>query len=223
MEVNVITLFPEMFMALNSSIPKKAQEKQLLELKIHHLRQHSKNRYGSVDDYPFGGEAGMVLSPEPLADAINLIRGTQSIHTIFLTPDGKPYTQNRAKELAKLEKILIICGHYKGIDERIRTLFVNEEISMGNYVLSGGEIPALALIDSVARLLPGVVNDQESVETDSFSQPDGLLGWPVYTRPEVFMGERVPPVLLSGHHAEIHKWRREQSLMRTRERRPDLL
>lgn len=223
MKIEIITLFPEMFSALNSSIPGRAQEKGALSINIHNLRNHSKNRYGSVDDYPFGGEAGMVLSPEPLSEAIEKVWAGKRFHTIFLTPDGKPYTQNRAKQLAEKEKILIICGHYKGIDERIREKYVDEEISMGDYVLSGGEIPALALIDSVARLLPGVVGDSESVNTDSFSQEDSLLGWPVYTRPEVFMEMRVPPVLMSGHHAEIQKWRREISLSRTKERRPDLL
>lgn len=222
MKIEVVTLFPEMFIALNSSITGKALERKIFDLQLIHLRDYATNPYGTVDDYPFGGEDGMVLKPEPLHAAIQESLSESPAHTIFLTPDGVPYTQKRAKELVLKEKILIICGHYKGIDERIRQKFVDEEISMGDYVLSGGEIPAMALIDSLVRLLPNAVTHAKSVETDSFSN-GSLLGWPVYTRPEEFEGERVPEVLLSGHHAKIAKWREEISLQRTRERRPDLL
>ena len=221
MNFNVITLFPEMFDALKVSIPGRAQKDQKLSVYPIQLRDFAVNDYGQVDDYPFGGEAGMVLKPEPLSDAIESIPGHDKQPIIYLTPQGKLFDQDTAKELAQHENITLICGHYKGIDERICDKYVTHEISIGDYVLSGGELPAMVLIDAVCRMLPDTLGDKRSAETDSFFE--NKLGWPVYTRPADYDGMKVPDVLLSGHHANIEKWRQEQSLKRTEERRPDLL
>jgi tRNA (guanine37-N1)-methyltransferase len=225
MRVDILTLFPQMFSALNHSIVGKAQDKKALSLYCHNLRDFSANKHGTVDDTPYGGEAGMVLQAEPIKTAISTISKEslpdQKPHMLYLCPQGKIFDQKKAKELAKRQNILIICGHYKGIDERIREKYVDEEISVGDFVLTGGEIPAMVLVDSVARLLPGVLGGPSSMETDSFYE-DGRLGWPVYTRPETFEGNSVPEVLMSGNHEKIRQWQILQGLKETRSKRPDL-
>jgi tRNA (guanine37-N1)-methyltransferase len=226
--IDVITLFPEVFQALDISIPGRARKAGVLDLKCHNLRDFAINRYGQVDDMPFGGEAGMVLRPEPMKGALDAVLkelagdgGGKRPHIVHMSASGRIFTQERAKELAETENLLIICGHYKGIDQRFLDAYVDEELSIGEYVLSGGELPAMAVIDAIARLLPGVLGDSASAETDSFYRPN-RLGWPVYTRPQVFEGRAVPDVLLSGHHERIRRWRIKASLEATRRNRPDL-
>ena len=207
---------------MNHSILKRAQEKNLLEVRIHPLRKWAVNDYGQVDDYQFGGGAGMVMMCEPLANAIDeLSTGNKFDEVIYLSPDGERLDQRIANQLSLKNNLLFICGHYKGIDERIREKYVTREISIGDYVLSGGEIAAAVLVDALGRLLPGVLNDETSALFDSFQ--DNLLAPPVYTRPASFRGWKVPEVLLSGDPKKIEEWRYEQSLSRTKERRPDLL
>ena len=207
---------------MNHSILKRAQEKNLLEVRIHPLRKWAVNDYGQVDDYQFGGGAGMVMMCEPLANAIDeLSTGNKFDEVIYLSPDGERLDQRIANQLSLKNNLLFICGHYKGIDERIREKYVTREISIGDYVLSGGEIAAAVLVDALGRLLPGVLNDETSALFDSFE--DNLLAPPVYTRPASFRGWKVPEVLLSGDPKKIEEWRYEQSLSRTKERRPDLL
>lgn len=229
MRIDVITLFPEMFAALGESIPGRAQAGGALTLQAHPLRAHAINKHGQVDDAPYGGEAGMVLRPEPLRAALNEVtqRAAKDVpharpHVVYMSAQGALLTQRRAAELAALEHVVIVCGHYKGVDQRFLDASIDEEISIGDYVLSGGELPAMVLIDAVARLLPGVLGDIDSADTDSHAVA-GRLGWPVYTRPATFEERPVPEVLLSGHHANIVAWRRKESLRLTRERRPDLL
>lgn len=227
MRIDVITLFPEMFAALEASIPGRARKGGQLEIVCHPLRDFAINRYGQVDDVPFGGEPGMVLRPEPLKAALDKARaetggkGRPSPRVIHMSAQGQPFNQAKAKELAALDNLILVCGHYKGIDQRFLDAYVDEELSLGDYVLSGGEIPGLAVIDAVARLLPGVLGDPGSAETDSFHAPH-RLGWPVYTRPQDFEGRTVPEVLLSGHHENIRKWRIKAGLEATRKLRPDL-
>lgn len=221
MKIDCITIFPEMFAPMEHSIVGRAQKNGLFSFRTVYLRDFAVNDYGQVDDAPYGGEPGMVLRPEPLARAI---RSTQVKEdggkVIFLTADGVPFSQRLAKELSGENHLVLVCGHYKGIDERIRENYVDLEISIGDFVVSGGELPAMLLTDAVVRLLPGALGHKESGETDSFAQ--GPLGWPVYTRPEVFEGKSVPEVLVSGHHKRISEWRRAESLKRTQERRPDI-
>lgn len=221
MKIDCITIFPEMFTPMEHSIVGRAQKNGLFSFRTVYLRDFAVNDYGQVDDAPYGGEPGMVLRPEPLARAI---RSTQVKEdggkVIFLTADGIPFSQRLAKELSAESHLVLVCGHYKGIDERIRESYVDMEISIGDFVVSGGELPAMLLTDAVVRLLPGALGHKESGETDSFAQ--GPLGWPVYTRPEVFEGKSVPEVLVSGHHKRISEWRRAESLKRTQERRPDI-
>jgi tRNA (guanine37-N1)-methyltransferase len=220
MRVEILTLFPEMFQGpLSESLLKKAQEKGLLSLNIINLRDFTTDKHKTADDTPYGGGAGMVMKVEPIAKAISKLK-TQNSKFILMCPTGKLLTQEKIKELAKEEHLIILCGHYEGIDERAREM-VDEEISIGDYVLTGGELPAMVLVDAVARHIPGVVKEEESVMKDSFYE--GLLDYPSYTKPEEFEGKKVPDVLLSGHHAEIERWRRKESLRRTLERRPDLL
>ncbi|MCI5600670.1 MAG: tRNA (guanosine(37)-N1)-methyltransferase TrmD [Hallerella porci] len=221
MRIDCITIFPEMFAPISQSIVGRAQKNGLFSFNTVYLRDFAVNDYGQVDDSPYGGEPGMVLRPEPLAAAI------QSTHVkedggkvIYLTADGVPFSHKLASELSHEEHLVLVCGHYKGIDERIRENYVDLEISIGDFVVSGGELPAMLVTDAVVRLLPGALGHKESGETDSFAQ--GPLGWPVYTRPEVFEGKSVPEVLLSGHHQRISEWRRAESLKRTQERRPDI-
>jgi tRNA (guanine37-N1)-methyltransferase len=223
MRIDIISVLPELLESpFQHSIMKRAQEKKLLEVHIHHLRKWAVNIYGQVDDYQYGGGAGMVMMCEPLAKAIEeLSAETKYNEIIYLTPDGEKLNQKIANTLSLKENLLIICGHYKGIDERIREHFVTKEISIGDYVLSGGELAAAVLVDSIGRLIPGVLNDETSALTDSFQ--DNLLAPPVYTRPEEFRGWKVPDELMSGNHKVIEEWRQEQSLIRTKNRRPDLL
>ena len=221
MKIDCITIFPEMFSPLEHSIVGRAQKNGLFSFHPIYLRDFAINDYGQVDDSPYGGEPGMVLRPEPLAAAIRSTRVKEDGgKVIYLTADGVPFTHQMAAALSQEEHLTLVCGHYKGIDERIRENYVDMEISIGDFVVSGGEIPAMLLIDAVVLLLPGALGHKESGETDSFAQ--GPLGWPVYTRPEVFEGKSVPEVLLSGHHKRISEWRRAKSLKRTQERRPDI-
>jgi tRNA (guanine37-N1)-methyltransferase len=223
MYIDIITVLPELLESpFQHSIMKRAQEKGLLTIQAHQLRKWAINEYGQVDDYQYGGGAGMVMMCEPLAKAIEeLSRQKNYDEIVYLTPDGEMLNQKIANTLSLKENILIICGHYKGIDERIRQQFITKEISIGDYVLSGGELAAAVLADAIGRLIPGVLNDETSALFDSFQ--DNLLAPPVYTRPEDFHGWKVPDILMSGDHKKIEEWRYEQSLLRTKERRPDLL
>lgn len=220
-KIDCITIFPEMFTPMKQSIMGRAQSKGLMEFNTIYLRDFAINDYGQVDDVPYGGEPGMVLRPEPLAKAIRST-GVKEDHgkVIYLTADGVPFTHKMAAELSKESHLVLVCGHYKGIDDRIRQSEVDLEISIGDFVVSGGELPAMLVTDAIVRLIDGALGNRESGDTDSFAQ--GVLGWPVYTRPEVFEGKKVPEVLLSGHHANIKAWRRQESLKRTQERRPDI-
>jgi tRNA (guanine37-N1)-methyltransferase len=223
MKIDIITVVPELLESpLSHSIMKRAREKGLLEVNLHNLRKWAVNKYGQVDDYQYGGGAGMVMMCEPLVNAIEeLQKDTRYDEIIYMTPDGGTFNQRTANKLSLSENILIICGHYKGIDQRIRDHYVTMEISIGDYVLSGGELAAAVVVDAVGRLLPGVLNDETSALTDSFQ--DNLLAPPVYTRPENFNGWEVPAVLLSGDPKKVDQWRYEQSVAHTRQRRPDLL
>lgn len=223
MQIDILTVLPELLESpLSHSIMKRAQEKGLLKVNTHHLRKWAVNDYGQVDDYQYGGGAGMVMMCEPLAKAIEELGAvTRYDEIIYLTPDGEKLDQKMANALSLKDNLLLICGHYKGIDERIREHFVTREISIGDFVLSGGELPAAVLVDAIGRLIPGVLNDETSALFDSFQ--DNLLAPPVYTRPEDFRGWKVPEILMGGNHRKIEEWRHEQSLQRTREKRPDLL
>lgn len=222
MKIHVLTLFPEMFPGVfGSSILKKAQEKGLVDIQVWNIRDFSDNKHKQVDDYPYGGGAGMVLKPDPIFRAVETITQDRHPRIILMCPQGERFTQARAEELSKEEELVFICGHYEGYDERIREYLVTDEISIGDFVLTGGEIPAMAVIDAVVRLIPGVLGQEASHIHDSFST--GLLEYPHYTRPQDFRGMKVPDVLLSGNHKKIEEWRMEQSLKRTFERRPDLL
>jgi tRNA (guanine37-N1)-methyltransferase len=221
MKITILSLFPAMFTGVfGESMVKRAKEIDAVEIDIVDFRDYATDRHRHVDDYAFGGGAGMVLAVEPIHRALLAIPGHETATKILLTPQGKPFDQAEAIRLSRLEHIIMVCGHYEGFDERIRSL-VDLEISIGDYVLTGGEIAAMAIADSIARLLPGVLGSPESAPHDSFYE--GLLEYPQYTRPADYMGMKVPDVLLSGNHADIEKWRREQSLKRTIERRPDLL
>ena len=221
MNINIITLFPEIFVALNSGLLGQAIERKDITINLLNLRDCSMNKHGQVDDKPYGGGEGMVLMAEPLEQSIKNISETKRGHVINLSPQGEKLSQSKAQELSKLDNLTIIAGRYEGIDERIINQYVDEEISIGDFILSGGEFAALALIDACARFIPGVIGNQKSVDLDSFSA--GLLKGPVFTRPEKFNNESVPDVLLSGNHARIQEWREDQSLLRTMERRPELL
>jgi len=223
MHIDILTVLPELLESpFEHSIMKRAQEKGLLTVQVHHLRKWAVNEYGQVDDYQYGGGAGMVMMCEPLAKAIEELSKERNYdEIIYLTPDGEKLNQQIANTLSLKQNLLMICGHYKGIDERIREHFVTKEISIGDYVLSGGELPAAILVDTIGRLIPGVLNDETSALFDSFQ--DNLLAPPVYTRPEDFRGWKVPDTLMSGDHKKIEEWRYEQSLQRTKARRPDLL
>lgn len=219
MKIDILTLFPNMFNGfLNESIIKRAIEQQKVSIQIHDIRQYATNKHKKVDDYGFGGGQGMVLMPEPIFLAVENIKTENSI-VLLMTPQGQPYKQKKAYELTKYSHIIIICGHYEGFDERIRTI-VDMEISIGDYVLTGGELPSMVITDSIVRLLDGVITKESHIE-DSFH--NSLLDYPVYTKPVNFRGMEVPEVLLSGHHENINKWRKEQQIKRTKERRPDLL
>lgn len=223
MRIDIISVVPALLDGpFSHSILKRAQQKGLFEVQVHNLRDYTTYARAQVDDYPFGGGAGMVLMAEPLANAIETLQQQVPYDdVIYLTPDGETFDQPMANRMSLQQNLLLICGHYKGIDQRIREHFVTREISIGDFVLSGGELAAAVLVDAIGRLIPGVLNDETSALTDSFQ--DNLLAPPVYTRPVDFRGWKVPDVLLSGNHAKIEAWRHEQSVTRTKERRPDLL
>ena len=223
MRIDIISVVPDLLISpFAHSIMKRAKNKGLLEVNVINLREHTTYARAQVDDYQFGGGAGMVMMIEPLVNAIeSLQRQTVYDEVIFLTPDGETFNQQTANSLSLKKNLLLICGHYKGIDQRFRDHFVTRELSIGDYVLSGGELAAAVLTDAIGRLIPGVLNDETSALTDSFQ--DNLLAPPVYTRPEIFRGWKVPDVLMSGNHKLIDEWRQEQALYRTRERRPDLM
>ena len=224
MNYHILTLFPEMVMdGLNTSIIGRAVEKGLISIEAINIRDYSKDKHNHVDDAPYGGGAGMVMQPGPVCDSYeDLCRKIgKRPRVLYMTPQGQTFNQSIAEELAKEEDLVFLCGHYEGIDERALELIVTDYLSVGDYVLTGGELPAMVMIDCISRLVPGVLNNEVSAEVESFH--DNLLEYPQYTRPEVFNGLAVPEVLLSGHHKNIEKWRREQSIKRTLERRPDLL
>ncbi|MER3470123.1 MAG: tRNA (guanosine(37)-N1)-methyltransferase TrmD [Chitinophagaceae bacterium] len=223
MHIDIITVLPELLQSpLSHSIMKRAQDKGLLKVEVHNLRQWAVNDYGQVDDYQYGGGAGMVMMCEPLANAIEELQKERKFdEIIYLTPDGERLNQRIANQFSLKENILMICGHYKGIDQRIRDQYVTREISIGDYVLSGGELAAAVLVDAIGRLIPGVLNDETSALTDSFQ--DNLLAPPVYTRPAEWRSFKVPDILLSGDPKKIDEWRHEQAVQRTKEKRPDLL
>ncbi len=222
MRIDVITIFPEMIAnGVGYSVVKRAQENGLLNVVIHDLRDFAYNQHRSVDDYCYGGGAGMLMKPEPLFGAIESIPLDDSTKIVLLSPQGELLTQDMARRLSLLDHLILICGHYKGVDERVRQALITDEISIGDYVLSGGEIPALVVIDAVSRLIPGVLGNYESAQDDSFTE--GILDCPRYTRPAEYQGMRVPEVLLSGDHERIRKWQRQQAIMRTFHRRPELL
>ena len=225
MKIYVVTAFVNLLDGpLNESIIKRAREKGLVDIKFFDLRDFTEDKHRQIDDYPYGGGPGMILKPEPFFKAVEHIREVENLKSpeiILMTPQGKSYNQNKAKELSGLDELIFLCGHYKGVDERIREFLVTDEISIGDYILTGGELAAMVVIDSVVRLLPGAIGDFDSAATDSFE--NGLLDYPHYTRPEDFLGKRVPDVLLSGHHAKIEEWRKQKAVERTKARRLDLL
>ena len=219
MKIDILTLFPEMFSPLNSSILKRAVDNHILEFNLINIRDFSKDKHKKCDDYPFGGGAGMLMSLQPIYDAIKSVQKENS-KIIFPSPRGAKFDHKKAKELSSFKHLIFVCGHYEGVDERIFELFDMEEISLGDYVLTGGELPSMVIIDSLSRFVDGVIS-KESLENESFS--NGLLEYPQYTRPAVFEGIKVPEVLLSGNHQEVEKWRKEESLKRTKKSRKDLL
>lgn len=219
MKISIITLFPEMFSIFNHSIIGKAKEKGIVDIECLNIRDYTTNKHNKVDDYPYGGGAGMVMSPQPVIDTIRECKKNNKGKVVFLGPRGKTFNHALAKELAKEDELIFVCGHYEGIDERAYN-YIDMEVSLGDFILTGGEMAAIPVIDSILRLNPGVLGKEESFMDESFS--DGLLEYPQYTRPEEFEGLKVPEVLLSGHHENIRKWRRKESLLITKERRPDL-
>ena len=231
MKIDILTLFPRMFDAvLGESMMKRAQMLRRVEIRIHDIRDFTHDRHKSADDKPFGGGSGMVMKPEPIFEAMESILGSgidkkklkkKGIRTVFLTPQGKRFDQRIAKKVSRTKRLVLLCGHYEGIDERVRKHLVTDEISIGDYILTCGELPAMVLIDSVVRLIPGVLGNENSSSEESFE--DGLLEYPQYTRPAVFRKMKVPATLLSGNHKGIQGWRKTQALLRTRRRRPDLL
>lgn len=223
MRIDILTVLPEMFDSpLDCSILKRARQKGLVEFHIHNLRDYSTNKHRKVDDYPFGGEAGMVMQVEPIDRCIGALKAERDYdEVIFTSPDGERFDQPMANRMSLMENIIILCGHYKGVDYRVREHLITKEISIGDYVLTGGELPAIIISDAIVRVIPGVLGDEQSALSDSFQ--DNLLSAPDYTRPADYNGWRVPDILLSGHEAKIAEWRHEQSLERTRRLRPDLL
>ena len=219
MQFDILTLFPSMFDILNESILGRAQEKNLIDINVVNIRDFSKDKHNKVDDTPYGGGAGMVMRADVVYDCYNSVK-TGDSKVIYLSPQGKTLNQDKVKELSKEKHLILLCGHYEGIDQRVIEKIVDEEISIGDYVLTGGELPAMVLVDSVSRYVEGVLN-KESIQEESFT--DNLLEYHQYTRPEVFLGEKVPEVLLTGHHQNIEKWRKEQAIKITRRKRPDLM
>ena len=220
MKIDILTLFPEMFTPLQTSIIGRAQDGGKLKIKVHDIRDYTLDKHKKCDDTPFGGGAGMVMMAQPIASAIDAVDPNHEARRIFMSPKGRTFNQKVVLEYANIERILLLCGHYEGVDQRVLDLYIDEELSLGDFVLTGGEIPAMAVVDAVARYVDGVIK-RESLEQESFSA--GLLEYPQYTRPQEFMGLKVPDVLLSGHHGEIEKWRKKQSLEITAKNRPDLL
>lgn len=220
MRIDILTLFPEMFDALKASLIGKATDKNILQINVINIRDFSKDKHKKCDDYTYGGGNGMLMTPQPIYDAMKSIEGYESAHKIYLSPCGEKLCQKKVKNLTFFDHIILLCGHYEGVDQRIIDLLIDEEISIGDYVLTGGELPAMVLIDSVARYLPGVLGNEESVVDESFSNNN--LEYPQYTRPAEFMGLKVPDVLISGDHAKVDLWRKEQSEKITMQRRPDL-
>ena len=221
MKIDVLTLFPEMLDSLKHSLMGKALEKGLYQLNCHNIRDYSKDKHKKCDDTPFGGGAGMIMTPQPIHDCINAVDPEHKAMRIYMSPRGKVLSQPLVRQLSTCENLLILCGHYEGIDQRVIDMDIDMEISIGDYVLSGGEIPAMVLIDSVLRYVPEVLGNSDSTVDESFSKP--LLEYPQYTRPQEFLGVKVPDVLVSGNHAKINQWRMEQSLEITKKNRPDLL
>jgi len=225
MRIDILTLFPQMFDGLlNCSIIARARERGLVDIRVHDIRSYTHDKHNVVDDYPYGGGAGMVLKPEPIFEAVDAIKtelGPSAMPVILLSPQGRLFNQAIAKDLAGCEHLVLICGHYEGVDERVAEYLATDEISIGDYLLSGGEIAAMAVTDCIVRLLPGVLGSEESLAEESHK--GGLLEYPQYTRPETYRSWAVPSVLLSGDHGEVARWRRQQSLLRTAKRRPDLL
>ena len=224
MKFHVMTLFPEMFLAADNSILGRAMQKELISIDAVNIRDYTLDKHKKVDDYTYGGGAGMLMQAQPIYDChraiCDKIGSDKKVRTIYVTPQGKLFDQEIAKELSNEKELIFLCGHYEGVDERVLEEIATDYISIGDYVLTGGELPAMVMIDCISRLVPGVLSNEESAQTESFD--DGLLEYPQYTRPEVWMDKKVPDVLLSGHHANIEKWRHEQSLERTKQRRPDL-
>ena len=224
MKFHVMTLFPEMFLAADNSILGRAMQKELISIDAVNIRDYTLDKHKKVDDYTYGGGAGMLMQAQPIYDChkaiCDKIDSDKKVRTIYVTPQGKLFDQEIAKELSNEKELIFLCGHYEGVDERVLEEIATDYISIGDYVLTGGELPAMVMIDCISRLVPGVLSNEESAQTESFD--DGLLEYPQYTRPEVWMDKKVPDVLLSGHHANIEKWRHEQSLERTKQRRPDL-
>jgi tRNA (guanine37-N1)-methyltransferase len=219
MKIHILTLFPDMFDVFNQSIIGRAVQNKILDINTVNIRDYSKDKHRKVDDYPYGGGAGMVMTAQPIVDCISNIKSVNKGKVIFLGPRGKTFTQEIAKELSNESELIFLCGHYEGIDERVYS-YINEEISLGDFVLTGGEMACIPIVDSICRLIPEVLSTSESYMEESFY--DGVLEYPQYTRPECFNNQYVPDVLLSGHHEKIRKWRRKQSLIITKERRPDL-
>ncbi|MBR2909231.1 MAG: tRNA (guanosine(37)-N1)-methyltransferase TrmD [Clostridia bacterium] len=221
MRIDILTLFPEMFDSLKASLLGKATEKGALEINVINIRDFSKDKHKKCDDYTFGGGSGMLMTPQPIYDALTSIENYKKAHKVYMSPRGRVLTQAVVKEYSSYEHLIILCGHYEGVDQRIIDLLIDEELSIGDYVLTGGELPAMVVVDSVARYLPNVLGNSASVEEESFS--NGYLEYPQYTRPAEFMGMKVPDVLISGHHANVERWRKEQAMQITKERRPDIL
>ena len=225
MDFHILAIFPDMIRdGLNTSILGRAQANGLISIDAVNIRDYTLDKHGKVDDYPYGGGAGMVMQAQPVYDAFTAVKSkcrTDNPRVIYVTPQGSTFDQAKAEELAKEEELVFLCGHYEGIDERVLEEIVTDNISIGDYVLTGGELPCMVMIDAISRLIPGVLNNDVSAEFESFN--DNLLEYPQYSRPEEWRGKKVPEILLSGHHANVEKWRREQSIIRTYERRPDLL
>ncbi|MBP9186260.1 MAG: tRNA (guanosine(37)-N1)-methyltransferase TrmD [Bacteroidia bacterium] len=223
MKIDILTLFPEMFESpFGHSIIKRAVDKSLVEIKLHNIRDYSKHKQRSVDDYPYGGGAGMVMQIEPIDHCISSLKEqTTYDEVIYLSPDGELFDQKMANQLSTKQNIMFLCGHYKGVDERVREHLITREVSIGNFVLTGGELATAVIVDAIVRLIPGAISDEQSALSDSFQ--DDLISPPVYSRPADYKGWKVPDILLSGHQAKIEEWRHEQSLLRTKQRRPNML